>query len=307
MGITFDSDRPMTVLGVPGWLTHRTIKPGRVPSTWFTQRWVSEPRPISGYRDGAWLKVECHFDDVCNNGHNTFAITANVYTQNPHNVVACGCLHEEIAQVFPELAPLIQWHLVSSDGPLHYLANTLYFAGDRDYNGRKKGEPSAWTYGVRFNDVPITIRIRDSFFRFLEQRIGTTKFRVTAFIHERDPKTFSPNYSLEGFGERWHEAPFTDKLSAEEFCQALNTRPDVELVRIPTAFSEGKARELEAARTSACWPDAPDEILMAEPEVLKAALIERLPALLVRFKATMQEIGFLWSPEDYQEPEKTTL
>jgi hypothetical protein len=48
--------------------------------------------------------------------------------------------HDEVVKHFPELAPFIKWHLCSSDGPMHYVANTLYHAGDRDYNGLRKGE-----------------------------------------------------------------------------------------------------------------------------------------------------------------------
>ncbi len=51
-----------------------------------------------------------------------------------------GCIHGEIAKHFPELAPFIKWHLCSSDGPLHYVANTVYLAGDRDCWGLRRGE-----------------------------------------------------------------------------------------------------------------------------------------------------------------------
>jgi hypothetical protein len=37
-------------------------------------------------------------------------------------------MHEELAVVFPELAHLTKWHLVSTDGPMHYIANTTYHA-----------------------------------------------------------------------------------------------------------------------------------------------------------------------------------
>ena len=49
-------------------------------------------------------------------------------------------MHDEIIKVFPELVSLIKWHLCSTDEPLHYVANTVYLAGDRDHNGLKKGE-----------------------------------------------------------------------------------------------------------------------------------------------------------------------
>lgn len=80
-------------------------------------------------------------DDQCRNGHNTFSITGCLYdrpqripgevsTKNARGktlrLESCGCLHEEIAKHIPELAPFIKWHLTSTDGPLHYVANTMY-------------------------------------------------------------------------------------------------------------------------------------------------------------------------------------
>lgn len=79
------------------------------------------------------LSVEMRFDDECKNGHERFSITASL-TDKGH-WIAGGCLHDEIAETFPELAPLIKWHLCSTDGPLHYIANTLYHVeqGRLDY------------------------------------------------------------------------------------------------------------------------------------------------------------------------------
>jgi hypothetical protein len=144
-------------------------------------------------------------DDDCRNGHKSFAITGDLYEihRQPHEPTithasgrtlwlnACGCLHDEIAAHIPNLAPFIKWHLCSTDGPMHYLANTLYQAGDLDYDGLKAG----------------------------------------------------------------------------------------------------KARELDAARKSAMWPEATDEELSAPREVLKAKLEARLPALLVEFRAAVKSLG----------------
>jgi hypothetical protein len=57
-------------------------------------------------------------------------------------------------------------------------------------------------------------------------------------------------------------------------------------------IGEGKARELDAARSSANWPEATDEELSTEPEILKARLMERLPAMLARFRNAVESIGF---------------
>ena len=38
-----------------------------------------------------------------------------------------GADHKAIAAHFPELEPLIKWHLTATDGPTHYMANARYF------------------------------------------------------------------------------------------------------------------------------------------------------------------------------------
>jgi hypothetical protein len=79
------------------------------------------------------MTVSLRFDDECKNGHDSFGITADIGRSD--NPVACGCLHSEIRAHFPELAKYIKWHLTSTDGPLHYFANTIYWAeeGNLDY------------------------------------------------------------------------------------------------------------------------------------------------------------------------------
>lgn len=73
-------------------------------------------------------------DDTCGNGHNTFAITGNIFESTADGRrkrggwESGGCIHDEIREHFPELAPFIKWHLTSIDGPMHYIANTVYYA-----------------------------------------------------------------------------------------------------------------------------------------------------------------------------------
>lgn len=98
--------------------------------------------------------AEVRWDDQCGNGYNTFAVTGSVYGPHGHVIngtaktsdgtllfmESCGCVHEDIAAHIPELAPMIRWHLFDPFGPMHYVANTVYLAGDRDCWGMKKGE-----------------------------------------------------------------------------------------------------------------------------------------------------------------------
>jgi len=270
----------MDINGVPGRLTHRTTREDQ-KRLWFKQRWISETRAIKGYGTNAVLRVECRFDDELGNGHNTFAITAEVtkqvnkagtglpprYRAEP---IAAGCLHDDIAAVFPELAYLIPWHLTSSDGPMHYIANTVYLAGNRDHNGLRKGETRQLTTRdgelrwelVAVNSLGISISTTPTGLKYQGSET------VPLFILEQHATGDIP--------------PATPKL---EWRRALK-------------IGEGKKRELDAARRTANWPEATDEELSVEPDQLKQALEERAPALMVRFKADMIRSGFVWSPED---------
>jgi hypothetical protein len=131
------------------------------------QTWISDARRVKGYGTDGVMHVKIRFDDECENGHQSFSITADVYTvesRRQRDIAACGCMHEEIKKVFPELSPLIKWHLMSTDGPMHYVANTVYHAGDRDHNGLRKGEVRqirngktgqlCWTLEITPKDAP---------------------------------------------------------------------------------------------------------------------------------------------------------
>lgn len=120
------------------------------------------PKPISGYGTGALIKVNVRFDDECGNGYNTFSITADVYIPGRR---AGGCLHEDVAKHFPELAPFIKWHLCSTDGPMHYIANTLYHLqqGKIDY------AKSSAIYGALPEDS--AVKPEDMDVQFLNNRL----------------------------------------------------------------------------------------------------------------------------------------
>lgn len=277
------------------------------------QQWISEWRPAprgQGYGPKAIIQAEVRFDDGCRNGHNTFAITGTVSTaeRNARGLdnIAGGCLHDDIAKAFPELAHLIRWHLVSSDGPMHYVANTLYLAGDRDHFGRAAGEPSRFATGVRFAGVPIVYPLKDNLAKWLESladydRAGLEAALVPIAV-AYDPRAgetrhdFAPKWQFAGQPPlKWYECPFDSEGEAERFAAAwLDFAPEV--VRVPVAFSDGKARDLDAARRVAIWPEATDEQLSAPRDELKTVLEARLPTLMDAFKADIIAAGFDWHP-----------
>lgn len=210
------------------------------------------PRFIAGYGEGAQITATVRYDDECGNGHNSFAITAVIARPGARDCEACGSLHEEIARIFPELAPLIKWHLVSSDGPMHYLAKVVFHASDRDHRGLLKGEKRQLVNGR--SNQPVWQRVM------------------------RD-----------GAGHKVSGGSGNCKDSPEKPAETLTA--DWEPVWIE---GEGKARELDHARSSAVWPDATDAELMQAPEALQAALLARLPGLMVEFKAAVESLGFTY-------------
>ena len=243
--------------------------------------------------NGETLKIiaNLRYDDECGNGHNTFSITGDIYYKKGNGQwgdYGGGCIHDEIGKHFPELKPYLKWHLTSSDGPMHYIANTLYHASDKDCNGKRKHEPYAYRWTVKFADSPISNKISNKFNTFLQDRIGTGDFQVCSFAHEREPDTYSDNYSLVGFTEKWYEAPFNSLIEAQEFCEALNTCK-VEFFKIPTQWSKGKDRDLDAARSSAVWPEATDAELISPN--LKEKLESRHDSLMDEFYHAVVSLG----------------
>lgn len=253
-----------------------------------------------GYGPHATIKAEVRYDDECGNGHNTFSVTGEIRMPRPpghrgpwDSVAACGCLHDDIGAHFPELAPLIRWHLTSSNGPMHYGANVAYLAGDRDCWGNRAGEPDRWDTVVYFKGCPVGWRTNcDGFTKWLTTAEGSD-FELIRIDHggtEKDRTTFGPKWTLGGAPDEWHRCPFDTEAEGLEFLAAM--RLGWEVRKVPSHFSEGKPRELDAARRAAVWLDATDAELTA-PD-LAEKLAARLPALLVEFRAAVESLGFKW-------------
>jgi hypothetical protein len=100
------------------------------------------------------LVAVVRWDDECGNGHNSFSVTGTLYgpdriagestiVHKSGKTLWCfsgGCVHDEIERRLPGLAHLIRWHLFDPSGPMHYVANTVYHASERDHWGLLKGE-----------------------------------------------------------------------------------------------------------------------------------------------------------------------
>lgn len=115
-----------------------------LPASKLTKQQVEQYGPREFMDNGRKCRITAHvrYDDQCGNGYNSFGVTADIDEQHGSHWVdfAGGCCHDEIAKYFPELAPMLKWHLCSSDGPMHYLANAKYWAG---HDGWRDGKPNS--------------------------------------------------------------------------------------------------------------------------------------------------------------------
>ena len=129
--------------------------------------------------DGSVLIAQVRHDDSCGNGHNSFAITAELYDRaqrvpgeasienakgKRRYMGACGCLHDEVRKHFPHLAPLIKWHLTATDGPMHYVADTICHVRHDELDRARScavwpNATDAELYALLENDAPLRERL----------------------------------------------------------------------------------------------------------------------------------------------------
>jgi len=249
----------------------------------------SEERIVDNMR----YVLHLRYDDHCGNGNNSFSATVDIYEKGKSGRwedAGGGAAHEVIAKIFPEYADLLKYHLTSSNGPMHYLSNSLYMASNRDHNGKLKGEPIRWEKKLHFSfagqTFPIGFDLDSELDKFLANRPYGEKAEIVP-VASSDPKTFKPKCTFKGMPEVWYKCPFDSLREAEEMKEALD-KFDFQITATPTAWSEGKEPNLVAARNAAVWPEAELSDFTAEN------LLARLPALLIDFKAKMEALGFVY-------------
>lgn len=245
------------------------------------------------------MTVTVRYDDECGNGHNSFSIIGSMVYTDRKGGDSWGCLHDDIAKYFPELAHLIKWHLCGSQEPMYYLDNTIYLAGNLDCNGRAAGEVASSETKLRFGDFPISFDYEYDFIAWLYDISGGTvdknKLKAVPVEHKKNDTgySFQPKYTIEGYNVEWYQCPFDTKIEAEEFLEAFRKYP-ITIERVPTSYSKGKERELDKARHTAIWPGATDEELSLPADQLKEKLLARLPALMTEFKSVVESLGFVY-------------
>lgn len=198
-------------------------------------------------RNGDVITAKVRYDDQCGNKHNSFAITGELYDRDymqgesfttnevgkKRYMGACGCLHDEIEKHFPELAPLLKWHLTSSDGPMHYVANTLYHVLEH-------GPNRAWVYykGKSASD-PLNLGndgVKERLLGYLDADKAREAEGKEGYRVQWDEKTAkAANLDYARSSAVWPEA--TD----EELTQDSEALKAVLLERLPALMDEFKA------------------------------------------------------------------
>jgi hypothetical protein len=89
------------------------------------QTYTTATKPCPSYGRGATIRATV----TTKRGY--FSITGEIRDerQHPDPVIACGCIHDEIREHYPAIAPLIPLHLSDSatGEPMHAEANGLYW------------------------------------------------------------------------------------------------------------------------------------------------------------------------------------
>lgn len=218
-------------------------------------------RVFEGFRvEGGYgkLVVNIRYDDSCGNGHNSFSITGTLYGDDVE--LSSGCIHDDIIEFAPELEYLIKWHLCSSDGPIHYLANTLYHARDTDHDGLRVGEYKAYNLNVISSAV-------------IKGESTVIYSSDTIYSNKQN----NPNFA---------KIEKRELLKLNDF--KSKTLIDCEVVRVNQEWSksEGKPVDIDAARRSAIWPNATIEQLSSREQ-----LEQHLPELMHEFKGIIESLG----------------
>jgi len=232
--------------------------------------------------NGTPLEVTIRYDDSCRNGHNSFSITGAATGK----LGAYGCIHDLIVEQCPELEKYIKWHLTSSDGPMHYVANSMYHAKEV----KKNTVVRRYDERLKFDGIPFTFNLDKRLKAFIEEG-DLTKIDVISLVHPDNgiegKYQYSDNYSFLGLSTNWYESLFSTEREAQEMAQALMNHK-FDIIRTVSSYEDEKIPDLKAARSCAIWPEANLE------DFTKEKLEARLEGLLTEFREAMIELGFVY-------------
>lgn len=101
--------------------------------------------------EGNTMYINIRLNDECKNGHQDFAITADIYEKGKPKIdkyyIMGGCCHDEILEVRPDLGIFVDLHLSDYKGiPMHAIANGFYHLRE----GLDNTKPDSSNFKVEF-------------------------------------------------------------------------------------------------------------------------------------------------------------
>jgi len=189
-----------------------------------TKKQVRTYGPKEMRPNGAHITATVRFDDQCGNGHNTFSITGSTTDGQG------GCIHDLVAVHFPELAPFIKWHLTNTDGPMHYVANTVYHADEH-------GPKMAWVY---FDDPENGIKKKCMKYCAIDEALEICLNKWFNYVsgigyrYEPDTKTAK----VRNLDHARHSAVWTDATDEELTAPGLKERLEARLPALMAEFRQ---------------------------------------------------------------------
>jgi len=89
------------------------------------------------------ILVKIRLNDECKNGHQDFAITADIYKagfRSDRTHILCGCCHAEIIKYFPKFKIFVNLHLCDAKGAPMYAVENGFFHLKEGFNSKSTGE-----------------------------------------------------------------------------------------------------------------------------------------------------------------------
>lgn len=205
----------------------------------------------------AKAKIESHSGQ-----HPYFSMTGDLYDRNRPNrdgkttnasgksrwLGSCGAIGDTIVEWKPELSQFERWHLTSTDGPMHYLANAIFHAGfclGMEDSRNLEYLKSTIVYGAVEGDSDVDLASLDA-----HQLKDWLIARFPALMQQFKADMAALFGELPELPEITTEAPiWTDTLSTPDNREALKQKKRQELIDI----TNKKIRDEQTELTGRLW------------------------------------------------------